>query len=267
MNITDYIGWRPLIFKGIQTKYFVDTFGNIYQDKETAKRTGAEMAKIYTNSKGYKVAILQINNQRKYVYVHRAMAESFIPNPKEYPLVNHIDGDKSNNYITNLEWTTYKYNSEHAIEHELFDPRSTVNKVRGEKVWTNKYPEQLIHEVCKLLEQNVGPSEIARRLPITYINVMGIKRGHSWTHISRQYNIPKCNTPKKLSSELHTAIIYLTMQSYGVKDIIRILNLDPSMYTHIDWIRKSYRRLSQLEGSTTIDPFISIDESLADKRQ
>jgi hypothetical protein len=47
----------------------------------------------------------------QYKYVHRIVAEAFIPNPNKYPAIDHIDGDKTNNHVSNLEWVTYRENS------------------------------------------------------------------------------------------------------------------------------------------------------------
>lgn len=62
---------------------------------------------------GYERIALRINGKRKYTTVHRLVAESFIPNPKNKSQVNHIDENKANNHISNLEWNTAKENMSH----------------------------------------------------------------------------------------------------------------------------------------------------------
>ena len=66
--------------------------------------------------KGYLVAHLSKDNKAKNILVHRLVAESFIPNPNKYPCVNHIDGNKQNNNINNLEWCTHSENDLHAYK-------------------------------------------------------------------------------------------------------------------------------------------------------
>lgn len=60
---------------------------------------------------GYLMVVLRLNNKSYYRNIHRLVAQAFIPNPDNLPEVNHIDEDKTNNKVDNLEWCTSKYNS------------------------------------------------------------------------------------------------------------------------------------------------------------
>ena len=68
------------------------------------------------NRQGYYYIDLTLNTTRKRFYVHRLVAKCFIDNTLNKPCVNHIDGNKLNNNVNNLEWVTYKENTQHAIK-------------------------------------------------------------------------------------------------------------------------------------------------------
>lgn len=70
--------------------------------------------KYRKDKNGYFVYCFLKNNIRKYLRIHRLVAEIFIPNTNNYKQVNHIDGNKTNNSVENLEWCTNEYNLEHA---------------------------------------------------------------------------------------------------------------------------------------------------------
>lgn len=70
---------------------------------------------------GYKHVVLSFNGTRKTYTVHQLVAKAFIPNTYNKPTVNHIDGNKQNNIVDNLEWATYKEQKKHAIRNNLCD--------------------------------------------------------------------------------------------------------------------------------------------------
>lgn len=65
---------------------------------------------LSTSNEGYLTASLRYHGKSKTRYVHRLVAQTFIPNPKNLPAVNHKDEDKQNDQVNNLEWCTIKYN-------------------------------------------------------------------------------------------------------------------------------------------------------------
>lgn len=103
--------------KVITNEYVVHKDGSIYSLK-------GNKLKPYKNIHGYLSVKLWIKGKTKNVQVHRVVAKAFIENKNNYPCVNHIDGDKTNNSITNLEWCSYSQNSRHAYKIGLRIPKS-----------------------------------------------------------------------------------------------------------------------------------------------
>lgn len=81
-----------------------------------------------TNSRSdyYRVPLTDRSHIKKYYSVHRLVALAFIPNPNNYEEVNHIDGNKSNNNVKNLEWCTRSYNIKHAFDTGLNPTKKNI---------------------------------------------------------------------------------------------------------------------------------------------
>ena len=94
--------------------YKVSDCGRIFSEKRRGSK-GGELSQFIV--KGYSRVSIWVDGKMKVKQVHRAVAETYIDNTLNKPQVNHIDGDKLNNNVSNLEWCTAKENSQHS--HDL----------------------------------------------------------------------------------------------------------------------------------------------------
>ena len=105
--------------------YHGNDLGDYYLVSNTGEIKGVKTGKIRKkniNHQGYYFVSVSLGsrNEKPCIKIHRAVAETFLKNTENYPVINHKDGDKLNNCVDNLEFCTYHDNSQHASEHELF---------------------------------------------------------------------------------------------------------------------------------------------------
>ena len=123
--------WKDVVeWEGL---YEVSNFGRVrsvdrYLGHPTSSKGAFRKGKILSpKSKRYADIHLWRNSKYISTHVHRLVAIAFIDNPENKPEVNHKDGNKLNNHISNLEWATHEENMKHAIETGLLPPQDGVN--------------------------------------------------------------------------------------------------------------------------------------------
>ena len=107
--------------------YEIDSSGIVW-----SKNTGKPMNPWLANS-GYLMVALRSDGVKYRKYIHRLVAEAFIDGDHEGLEINHIDGNKLNNFIENLEWCTHSKNTLHAIKNGLFTPYKLPPYTHGTK--------------------------------------------------------------------------------------------------------------------------------------
>ncbi len=112
--------WKDVDDKGF---YQVSTNGRVrsWKNGRWGKRKTPKIIKLGYCRRGYDRVKIQDNETQVNCSVHRLVAQAFIPNPEKKPQVNHKDGNKKNNHISNLEWVTNQENMDHAHENNLFN--------------------------------------------------------------------------------------------------------------------------------------------------
>lgn len=128
---------------------------------------------------GYKRLVFHLVVDGKEMFynksIHRLVAEAFIPNPNNYKQVNHIDGNKEHNYVSNLEWCSAKQNVWHSLKTGL---RKT-----GELTRQARFTNQEVLDIRNMLANGISQAEIARYYGCPYSTIKNIARKRSWNYL------------------------------------------------------------------------------------
>ena len=141
------------------TEYYVSEDGRIYKNGNEIARS--KMSRGYLSCSLY----LEKGKRATTFYVHRVVAEVYIPNPMNKPLVNHDDGNKLNCSVSNLEWSTHKENSQHSV--------TKLRKEMGERHSRAVVPDRVVEYIkkCKSLSMKPKYEKIAEKynVKISYL--------------------------------------------------------------------------------------------------
>jgi hypothetical protein len=156
--------------------YFVNDEGKVFNSK------GKEITTCMNNC-GYLTVRLWKNNHSRVFTIHRLVALALIPNPDNKEMVNHIDGNKKNNRVSNLEWVTRSENTLHSHRIGL-----QVSK-KGSDHHSSIFSDEIVHQVCKMIEEGFKARQIVEKLNVPLYLIKNIKYQNSWKHISSLYKI------------------------------------------------------------------------------
>lgn len=146
-----------------------------HKNNHTIIRKGKVIKPVLGN-RGYLKFLLSKDNKQKAQLLHRIVAQYFIPNPENKSEVNHIDGDKTNCRIENLEWVTPSENSIHGFALDL--------KPRGENHFKTKLTNEQVKEI-KFGHIGLNQAEIAKLYDVKPNTISQIKTGRKWKHINK----------------------------------------------------------------------------------
>ena len=127
---------------------------------------------------GYLFVNLCKNGIKKSHKIHRLVALAFIYNIFNKPTINHIDPDKTNNFVSNLEWATNKENTQHALNNGLFKP------IKGEKHSSSKLTENQVLEIRRIFATGeYTKAALGRMFGVSRRYIGDIVNRKNWKHI------------------------------------------------------------------------------------
>lgn len=188
---TDNEYWTRLIYKNVDpNRYLISTYGNIFDYIENSL---VKIQNISENNRYLTVYLTTTNGRKHRFLLHLLVANAFIFDQNiNRVVVNHKDGDKANPHVSNLEFTTHKENTQHAIKSGLFKPKGHND---------NNLTEKEVVEICEMLQNGLSYASILNNLGLDNSRnnrelIANIYRRKAWTKISNNYNFP--NMDRKL---------------------------------------------------------------------
>jgi len=174
--------WKEVILpqKNTNTSYFISNFGRVKSLDTVTKRERLVKGSVNPNGSIRITIRLDNKDKRKYVLVHRFVADNFLERPSdEHKFVVHLDFDKSNNHYQNLQWMTQKKLNEHAKTSPLYQQA----KVKRQEHY--KLSESKVKVIKKMLqsEKRTRLRVIAKRFGISHTQLNRIRSGENWGHV------------------------------------------------------------------------------------
>lgn len=157
--------------------YLVDIEGNVYSNKNN---NFIKLKPIITKY-GY-CEVELYGNKRKRFKIHQLVALTFIPNPSNLPQVNHEDGNKKNNHVSNLKWCDSLYNLTHARETRLNTSIPPSNG-KGEKNSRSILTENKVLEIREKASKGKTHKELSKEYGVATSTISGIVARIKWQHI------------------------------------------------------------------------------------
>lgn len=158
--------WKKIIG---YDQYEVSNYGRVKTTSNNATRK-ERILKPLKHPRGYLRVALWLNNKSRFISIHRLVAEYFVPNPENKETVNHIDGDKTNNYYLNLEWNTYRENMNHAVTNKI--------SACGERNGRSKLNQEQVEDIRN--NKSLNQYELATKYNVSQSTINRIKQNKGW---------------------------------------------------------------------------------------
>lgn len=168
--------YKEITFEGTDRHYILYDDGRLYDCYCKHFRKPRE------TYKGYLKYYIYIYGKVKGFFVHRLVMQTFNPvEGMEHLQVNHIDCNKHNNNLSNLEWCDQSHNQKHAFANGLISRK-------GEKNSAHKLTETEVIEICELLVSGASDISLAEIYHVSQSTISAIRNHRNWAYLTKDYN-------------------------------------------------------------------------------
>jgi len=226
---------RPLVCKPfpLNTKYKVCSDGSIY---------GARGFKLEgKDHQGYRRHSIYVDGKPKQFLAHRIVAITFLDNPQDLAEVNHIDGNKSNNNLDNLEWVSREGNQQHAF-------RTGLNSNKGSSNGKAVMNETTARQMYLLMLEGETPVALSKRFGYSRMSLTSLRNRRTWVEVTS--DLPDCirltiEPTKRTTDEQRILILQMKQEKIPTKVICGQLGLTVGQVEHVitDYNKGKLQRL------------------------
>lgn len=178
----------------------------------------------------HRVTVTTKDNITKTCSVHRLVVEAFKGLIPPNMTINHIDGNKLNNNISNLEIITQEENTQHARDNNLF------KKMIGENNGNSLLKENQVLEIYELIKKGYNNQEIAKNFNLNFRTISQIRTGRRWNHLYKKYmkETIKSNNLRNKNIERNLKLLYEIIKGNKSNTVLaKEYELEPSMISRI----------------------------------
>ena len=164
--------------------------------------------KFQINEDGYYVINLSKDGKEHHRRRARLLAQTFIPNPDNLPVVNHIDHTRTNDSLDNLEWVTHKENNTKSVDlhPERWKSLAIID-------------DQMAHNICSRIEQGMRNADISKELSVSFDIIKHIRTGATWPEISCNYKMQ--GSCKGISTNTVKWVCYRVKEGLSNSEILK----------------------------------------------
>lgn len=210
--------------------YWVTDTGKVFRGNKELKKNKGTVGYVT-------VSIKYEDGTRKVRFVHRLVAEAFIENPENKPIVNHKNLIKKDNRVDNLEWVTAKENNQHAHDNGAF----RTNGAHHHSIFS----DEVIHKICEMIQDGRRTIDIVNFMNVPRYLVADIRAQRIWKHISDEYVLIGTPRVRRLSDKTVEWVCKMIVEGKAPSEIVKLSGekVNRQMVNDIK-SKKSYKDIS-----------------------